>query len=326
MDPVGLKLLQIAKSELGYHEKADGYTKYGDWYGKHVDEGAYYKTAPWCDMFLAWAADKAGVEDWTGEFASTPDHASWFQKHHAWGHKPEPGAIAFLSFSGGKTIGDIEHVGIVEKVHGPKLSTIEANHNNQLARAERDVSQVVGYGYPSKVKVNGRPVPGTETKYQPKHSAPPPSAHTLISDPGTDTQVAQTSHAMPDRPSEPADQIGALTGVLAVVVFGTVALAIAKSKVKMPLPSTGVQVRKRGKHHRRPVELPVEVTVADLDDADAGTHVMPALTVAAAAQAEEHEFWGKISELEEDEELAFWNSLHSVMAGGRQMQRSSAGI
>jgi CHAP domain len=325
MDPVGHKLLQIAKSELGYHEKSDGYTKYGDWYGKHVDNGAYYKTAPWCDMFLAWAADKAGVEDWTGEFASTPDHASWFQKHHAWGHQPEPGAIAFFSFSGGRSIGDIEHVGIVEKVHGDRLSTIEANHNDQLARAERDVSQVVGYGYPAKVKVKGKPVPGTEDKYQPKHSAPPPPAHALAGETGTgpERQVAQTSHATPEQPSQLVDQSAMLTGLLAVVVFGTVTLAIARSKVKMPVPSPGVQLRKRGKHHRRPVELPAGITPADLDDADAGTAVMPALTEAAAAQAEDREFWGKISALEEDDELAFWDSLHSVMADAQQPERAS---
>jgi hypothetical protein len=323
MDPVGHKLLQIAKSELGYREKTSGYTKYGDWYGKHVDKSSSYQTAPWCDMFLAWAADKAGVQDWAGEFASTPQHASWFQKHHAWGHKPEPGAIVFFSFSGGKSIGDIEHVGIVEKVHGDKLSTIEANHNNQLLGAERDVSQVVGYGYPSKVVVKGKPVPGTERKYAPKHSAPLPSPQTLVREIGAEPQAAQTSHATPERPSQVVDQTAMVTGLLAVVVFGTVALAIAKSKVKMPVPSSGVQLRKRGRHHRRPVELPVGLTVSDLDDADAGTATMPALTVAAAAQAEDREFWGKISSLEEDDELAFWDSLHSVLAGARAMESSA---
>lgn len=322
MDPVGQKLLHIAKTELGYREKAGGYTKYGDWYGKHVAHGGGYDAAPWCDMFLAWAADKAGVEDWTGQFASTPDHASWFQKHHAWGHKPEPGAIVFFSFSGGKSIGDIEHVGIVEKVHGDKLTTIEANHNDQLGRADRDVSQVVGYGYPAKVKVKGKPVPGTEQKYQPKHSAPALSPREIVGVPGSEQQVAQTSHATPEQPL--VDQSGMLTPLLAAVVFGTVTLAIAKSKVKVPAPTSGVQLRKRGKHHRTPVELPAEVTPAQLDEADTGTAVMPALTAEAAAQAEDHEFWGKISALREDEELAFWDSLHTAMAGTQQPERASS--
>ncbi len=306
MDPIGHKLLQVAKAQLGYTEKASGYTKYGDWYGKHVDKDASYKSAPWCDMFLAWAADKAGIQDSVGEFASTPSHANWFKKHDAWGHHPEPGAIVFFSWSGGKSIGDIEHVGIVESVDGHTLHTIEANHYDHLGRASRDVSQVVGYGYPSKVKVK----PKAEEKYVPKHSAPAPSAEALTTQPGTAQHETQTAASHDQAPPLP-DQQAALTGLLAVVLFGTVALAITKAKVKVPVPAPNVRVRKRGKHHRTPVEMPVDMTTADLDAAEAGTQMMPALTEAAAMHAEDKEFWGKIAELEEDVELAFWNTLHS---------------
>ena len=53
----------IARSDLGYAESPPGsnHTKFGDWYGKNVDKDSYFKTAPWCDMFLAWAADKASA-------------------------------------------------------------------------------------------------------------------------------------------------------------------------------------------------------------------------------------------------------------------------
>jgi hypothetical protein len=318
MDPIGQKLLQVAKSQLGYHEHASGYTKYGDWYGKHVGKDPAFTNAPWCDMFLAWAADKAGVQDFAGEFASTPDHAVWFQKHHAWGHHPEPGAIVFFAWNGGKSIGDIEHVGIVESVHGNTLHTIEANHSDHLGPATRDVSQVVGYGYPSKVKVKAKPAAPkpvdqtAEQKYVPKHSAPPPSAEALSQKPDA-LQGLQTTATHDSAPPVP-DQHAALTGLLAVVVFGTVALALGKSKVRMPMPAPHVRVRKRGKHHRTPVELPADVSVADLEAAEAGTTLMPALSAAAAAMAEDKEFWGKISGLEEDVELAFWNTLHSAVS------------
>jgi hypothetical protein len=63
-----------------------------------------------------------------------------------------------------------------------------------------------------------------------------------------------------------------------------------------------------------PVELPADITPADLDAADAGTTVMPALSLAAAHEAEDREFWGRIAHLEEDAELAFWNSLHADAA------------
>jgi CHAP domain len=300
MDPIGQQLLKVAKSQLGYTEKASGYTKYGDWYGQHVDKDSAFKTAPWCDMFLAWAADKAGVQDSAGEFASTPQHARWFKKHGAWGHKPEAGAFAFYSFSGGKSIDDIEHVGIVEKVDGHTLHTIEANHFDHLGRATRDTSQVVGYGYPSKVKVAG--------KYVPRHSAPAPTAQQIAEQnrPSPEAQTAASHETAPPLP----DQQAALTGMLAVVLFSTVALAIGRSKVRVPAPN--VRVRKRGKHHRTPVALPADVSVADLDAAEAGTEVMPALSVKAAADAEDKEFWGKIAELKDDEELDFWNTLHSA--------------
>jgi len=85
-----------------------------------------------------------------------------------------------------------------------------------------------------------------------------------------------------------------------------------------------VQLRKRGRRHRTAVELPAEVTPELLDEADTGTAVMPALTVEAAAQAEDREFWGKISALEEDDESAFWDSLHTVMASAQQSERAPA--
>jgi hypothetical protein len=57
------------------------------------------------------------------------------------------------------------------------------------------------------------------------------------------------------------------------------------------------------------VALPVGMTPADLETADASTVAMPAVTAAVAAQAEDREFWSQISRLQEDEDLAFWNSV-----------------
>lgn len=151
MDPIGKKLLDIAKKELGYTEHGDGYTKFGEWYRKNVDgdHDEYFSTAPWCDMFLAWAADKADVTDQAGQFASTVEHAKWFKKHDAWGHDPEPGAIVFYDWNGSHDIDQIDHVGIVEKVDGHTLHTIEGNAEGyKLMRKTRDTGTVVGYGYP----------------------------------------------------------------------------------------------------------------------------------------------------------------------------------
>ncbi|MEU5878649.1 CHAP domain-containing protein [Spirillospora sp. NPDC047279] len=305
MDPVGKKLLDIAKQELGYTEKGDGYTKFGDWYAKNVDgdHNPYFKTAPWCDMFLAWAADKAGVTDSAGQFAATVDHAKWFEKQDAWGKKPEPGAIVFFDWNGSGDIDQIDHVGIVERVEGDTLHTIEANAQGyKLMRMERSTDQAVGYGFPGKVKA------ATTTKYTPKHAAPAPKVETLADIPGAATNLQKT-----DEPSPLPSQEMVLGGLLAVILCGTVALAAGKAAAAMTPTTPPVRVRKRGKHHRpaHPVQLPAEVTPADLDAAESSTTIMPVLSLAAAHAAEDREFWGRIETLKEDDELAFWDSLHA---------------
>ncbi|GLZ05519.1 hypothetical protein Acsp03_29850 [Actinomadura sp. NBRC 104412] len=308
MDPVGKKLLDIAKDNLGYTEKSDGYTKFGDWWAKKMDSdhNPYFKTAPWCDMFLAWAAEKAGVADQAGQFAATVQHAKWFRKHDAWGTKPVPGALVFYDWSGSRDIDRIDHVGLVEKVDGRTLHTIEANADGyKLMRKTRDMDSVVGFGYPGKVKVD---------KYVPKHAAPAPKVEALTG-PASDAKIAETTHGSPGTPlpDGPTQEI-LLSGALAIVLCGTVALAVGRAAASMAPTHSPIRVRKRGKHHRTPVQLPADLTPADLDAADAGTTVMPALSLAAAHQAEDREFWGRIAHLEEDEELAFWNSLHAEAA------------
>ncbi|WP_433337601.1 CHAP domain-containing protein [Spirillospora sp. CA-294931] len=305
MDPIGGKLLEIARDELGYTEKGDGYTKFGDWYAKNIDgdHNPYFKTAPWCDMFLAWAADKAGVEEQAGQFAATPAHAKWFDEHDAFGDEPTPGAVVFFDWSGSKDIDQIDHVGLVEKVDGKTVHTIEANADGyKLMRKTRDMDSIVGFGYPGKVEV--------EQKYTPKHAAPPPKVENLTAATPNIAKAQETDAKEHPESIVPAQEM-LLGGLLALVLCGTAALAVGKA-AKAP-SAAPIRVRKRGKHHRpatAPVELPVEVTTADLDAAEAGTTIMPALSLAAAHEAEDREFWGRIAHLEMDEELSFWNSLH----------------
>ncbi|MFC5751837.1 CHAP domain-containing protein [Actinomadura rugatobispora] len=306
MDTIGQKLLEIAKDNLGYTEKGDGYTKFGNWWTEKMDadHNPYFKTAPWCDMFLAWAADQAGVADQAGQFAATVDHAKWFKKHDAWGTEPVPGALVFYDWNGSDDIDRIDHVGLVEKVDGKTLHTIEANADGyKLMRKTRDMDSVVGFGYPGKVKTE---------KYVPKHAAPAPKVESLTG-PGTQTGKTETTEPAASVPDLPSQEV-LLTGVLAFVLCGTVALAAGRAAAAKAPTNSPIRVRKRGKHHRVPVELPADLTPADLDAADAGTTVMPALSLAAAHEAEDREFWGRIAHLEEDAELAFWNSLHSDAA------------
>jgi|GEM_PF-1372166 len=145
--------IELLESQLGYSEKSGGYTKFGDWYGKNVEFDADYTSAPWCDMYLSWAAEKLGYQEWIGQFAYTVHHAQWFRQQDAWGTVPKPGAIVFFDWRGSDKISHIDHVGIVTRVEGNRIHTIEGNIDGGVAkRKERDTGKVVGYGYPEKIK------------------------------------------------------------------------------------------------------------------------------------------------------------------------------
>ncbi|MBG0815823.1 CHAP domain-containing protein [Planomonospora sp. ID82291] len=153
MTPEIEKFIELLESQLGYTEKSSGYTKFGDWYGSTVDIDEDFANAPWCDMYLSWAAKKLGYEDWIGQFAYTVYHAQWFKEQDAWGTTPKPGAIVFFDWTGTNKISHIDHVGIVTRVDGGTIHTIEGNIDGGVAkRKERDTGKVVGYGYPEKIK------------------------------------------------------------------------------------------------------------------------------------------------------------------------------
>lgn len=155
MDPIADALLGIMEPELGYKEGPGRHSKFGEWYSLTVVQDPQYKTAPWCDMFIAWAAEQAGVKDFVGQFAWTPSHARWFETRNAWSQVPEPGALIFFDWSGGKDIKGIDHVGFVERVESGTIHTIEGNVDRiWLKRKTRDESKVVGYGLPRKVREN----------------------------------------------------------------------------------------------------------------------------------------------------------------------------
>ncbi|MEV4749176.1 CHAP domain-containing protein [Streptosporangium sp. NPDC049248] len=153
MDPIGDDLLRIIRPEIGYREGPGRHSKFGEWYAANVVQDPQYETAPWCAMFVAWAAERAGVQRYVGQFAWTPSQARWFETNGAWSRTPEPGALVFFDWSGGKDIKGIDHVGVVESVEGGTIHTIEGNVDRVwLKRKTRDQSKVVGYGLPRKVK------------------------------------------------------------------------------------------------------------------------------------------------------------------------------
>ncbi|MCG5215922.1 CHAP domain-containing protein [Streptosporangium sp. KLBMP 9127] len=222
-------LLRAAQKDLGYREQSNGYTKFGDWYYANVDQSdSYFKTAPWCDMFIAWAANEAGVEQYVGEFAYTVDHAKWFMEQGAWSDTPEPGALVFYDWAGSDSVEGIDHVGIVEKAEGQNISTIEANVDAiWLKRKERDQSNVVGYGLPRKVQENkdgslAQESEGTAAAaFGGDTETPVKSAAMFDLSPADQKTVASVTAASPDARSSmtPAIHDGALPAALLTLLL-----------------------------------------------------------------------------------------------------------
>lgn len=49
------EFLEIARSQIGYHEGYNNDTKYGKWYGLNHE--------PWCAMFVSWCSYQIGMDN-----------------------------------------------------------------------------------------------------------------------------------------------------------------------------------------------------------------------------------------------------------------------
>ncbi|SFK86944.1 CHAP domain-containing protein [Streptosporangium canum] len=264
VDPIGENLLRVMEPELGYREQAGQRTTFGEWYSTNVVKDPQYRTAPWCDMVIAWAAGKAGVEDFVGQFAWTPSHARWFETRGAWSDEPEPGALVFFDWSGGKDIKGIDHVGVVERVEDGTLHTIEGNVDGVwLKRKTRDESKVVGYGLPHRVKegLTGGDAPVPVTAGRTEVGAA--SAGRTEAGAAAAGSVSASVVGRPETPSIPLEA-APVAGVLLLVLGATLVLArrrprapaagVAPAPAPRP-PSLPADSRSRvpagGRHRRR---------------------------------------------------------------------------
>lgn len=175
------KLLRIARAEIGYLEKEtnsqlddktanagdENYTKYA----RDLDKLGVYNTKKngyaWCDMFCDWCFIKAfGLQNamkitgqsMGGYGAGCTESARYYKNiGRFFTSNPQPGDQIFFTKDGGKKF---YHTGIVEKVSGGKVYTIEGNTSSlpgvvENGGAVRDKSysltynQIGGYGRPN---------------------------------------------------------------------------------------------------------------------------------------------------------------------------------
>ena len=137
-------IVDVALSQLGYTEGPNNDTKYGDWYG--------LPNQPWCAMFVSWCADQANIpQDVIYPFASCTTGFNWFTgedettREHC---EPEKGDIIFFIWNKGESTPD--HVGIVERVEGGRVYTIEGNRSDKVQQFSYDLNdwEIYGYAFP----------------------------------------------------------------------------------------------------------------------------------------------------------------------------------
>lgn len=142
-------VVATALSRVGEGEAGDGTSFFGKWYGGYTRQ-AGFAGAPWCDMFLTWAAAQHGVQKATGVFAYTPAHAAWFDKQGRFDRKPRVGDYVFFDWNGGRAISGIDHVGMVTAVNPDgTVSTVEGNISDKVVTRKRTMNTIVGFGHPA---------------------------------------------------------------------------------------------------------------------------------------------------------------------------------
>lgn len=138
MTPTANELIKIAESQIGYLEKrtnsqldsktanagSANWTKYGAWYGLNP--------AAWCAMFVSWcfgeaAGSKKGAQDMLCGFlwASCTRMYNAFKQAGRVYKSPAPGDIIVFNSSAGSAT--MAHTGIVTKVSGGRVYTVEGN-------------------------------------------------------------------------------------------------------------------------------------------------------------------------------------------------------
>lgn len=163
------KLLEIAQSQLGYHEKAsnnylDDFTANSgsaNWtkYARDLNEAGYYNGDKngyaWCDLFVDWCfymlANKDAylaqkVECQTGDGgAGCLYSAQYYRNQNRYSSTPNVGDQVFFGPTGAEY-----HTGIVEKVFDNYIVTIEGNIMDQVLRQKYTIgeSSINGYGHP----------------------------------------------------------------------------------------------------------------------------------------------------------------------------------
>ena len=134
------RVVRIARAELArsVHEMPDG--------SNESPRIARYRSAvrwssgpaAWCGYFASWVAREAGapIGDGGQGIGLVSEVRRWAQRTGRWRTSPHRGNLVVFRH---------QHTGVVERVTGSYVVTIEGNHSNRVARVWRGRREIRGY-------------------------------------------------------------------------------------------------------------------------------------------------------------------------------------
>ena len=163
------RLCVWAESQIGYHEGANNANRYADDPDLQRLYGWAPQNQPWCDVFVdagfitcfgVEAAAAMTYQPMGAGSALCSQSAAYYQERGAWSQRPEIGDQVFFYVSGG-----INHTGIVIRVEGSSVVTVEGNSSDQVAERVYQIADVriAGYGRPDWSVVASGPTVDTQT-------------------------------------------------------------------------------------------------------------------------------------------------------------------
>ena len=113
------------------------------------ESGIDSSTTPWCAAFAINILKDAGILDTTGLKNPNycPEIVRWAKEKNIWmerGSTPKPGDAILFDWGAD---GNSDHIGIVEKVEGGKITTIEGNSSDSVKRNSYEInsSKILGF-------------------------------------------------------------------------------------------------------------------------------------------------------------------------------------
>lgn len=144
------KLVTVAVSQLGVKEP-NGDDTYIKWYNKKSGT-KFGMGVAWCCIFVSWVFDYCKLGKYCKPNASCTQLFSWYKAngraYKRGEYVPQSGDVVFYDWNPGANDGP-DHVGIVEKVLGNMICTVEGNYNDSVKRRWVDYRSSIVYGFAS---------------------------------------------------------------------------------------------------------------------------------------------------------------------------------